>query len=78
MTFYKGIIDSTLREGQQYYLANSTQSEQRKTVQMLSPVGVDRIEVENPVVSKVASNYRASGKDKEHAKTAISYRKQNG
>ena len=56
MTFYKGIIDSTLREGQQYHLANFTQSNQRKIVQMLSQVGVDRIEVGNPVVRKVASN----------------------
>lgn len=56
MAFYKGIIDSTLREGQQYHLANFTQSNQRKIVQMLSQVGVDRIEVGNPVVRKVASN----------------------
>jgi len=56
MTFYKGIIDSTLREGQQYHLANFTQSKQRKIVQMLSRVGVERIEVGNPVVRKVASN----------------------
>ena len=56
MTFYKGIIDSTLREGLQYHLANFTQSKQRKVVQMLSQVGVDRIEVGNPVVRKVANN----------------------
>jgi len=56
MTFYKGTIDSTLRESQQYHLANFTQSNQRKIVQMLSQVGVDRIEVGNPVARKVANN----------------------
>ena len=56
MTFYKGIIDSTLREGQQYCLADFPQSNQRKIVQMLSQVGVERIEVGNPVVRKAAGN----------------------
>ena len=65
MTFYKGIIDSTLREGQQYHLANFTQSNQRKIVQMLSQVGVDRIEVggtasTKEVTQEVIKNYRES------------------
>lgn len=58
LKFYKGTIDSTLREGQQYRFANFTQNDQRKIVYMLTQIGVDRIEIGNPVEKKVAENIR--------------------
>jgi homocitrate synthase len=50
---YKGIIDSTLREGQQYRFANFNPTQQKEIVQLLSAIGVDKIEVGNPITEDV-------------------------
>lgn len=50
---YKGIIDSTLREGQQYRYANFTLAQQKKIVKLLTAIGVERIEVGNPIAPEV-------------------------
>lgn len=46
--FYRGVIDSTLREGMQFHSANFRLDEQKKIVEMLGLIGVDRLEVSNP------------------------------
>jgi len=55
---YKGIIDSTLREGQQFRSANFSLAQQKDIVRFLSRIGVDRIEVGNPIVGKVQDTIR--------------------
>src|SRR5438045_2322947 len=49
LKYYKGVIDTTLREGQQFRSANFTIEHQKKILKMLTTIGVDRIEVGNPV-----------------------------
>ena len=50
---YKGIIDTTLREGAQYRYSSFTLPQQILIVKLLSKIGVDRIEVGNPVIDEV-------------------------
>lgn len=50
---FKGIIDSTLREGLQYRFARFSYTQQIKILQILIRVGVDRIEVGNPYTQNV-------------------------
>ncbi|HUD44675.1 MAG TPA: LeuA family protein [Patescibacteria group bacterium] len=58
ITSYRGIIDSTLREGQQFRYANFSLSQQKKIVKMLSAIGVDRIEVGNPVAAEIGNTIK--------------------
>ncbi|OGG02665.1 hypothetical protein A2W14_01295 [Candidatus Gottesmanbacteria bacterium RBG_16_37_8] len=53
---YKGIIDTTLREGAQYRYSSFSLSQQILIVKFLSKIGVDRIEVGNPVIDEVRKN----------------------
>ena len=50
---FKGLIDSTLREGDQFSRANFTLEEQNKIFLYLSRIGVDYVEVGNPAQPKV-------------------------
>ena len=56
--FYKGVIDSTLREGLQYRFANFTLSQQREIIQLLFQIGTDFIEVGNPYNDKIMKHIR--------------------
>ena len=53
---YKGIIDTTLREGAQYRYSSFSLSQQILIVKFLSKIGVDRIEVGNPIIDEVRKN----------------------
>lgn len=53
---YRGVIESTLREGQQFCWANFTLDEQRKIVEALGGIGVERIEVGNPAGEEARKN----------------------
>lgn len=55
---FKGIIDSTLREGQQFCRADFSLSQQRRIVRWLTEVGVDFIEYGNPVDNNVRQTLR--------------------
>lgn len=46
---FKGIVDSTLREGLQFSSANFSLAEQKKIFHFLSQIGVDYIEMGNPI-----------------------------
>jgi len=48
---FKGIVDSTLREGLQFKSANFTQEEKKKIFHLLCQIGVDYIELGNPMIS---------------------------
>src|SRR3989338_6883257 len=50
---YKGIIDTTLREAAQYRYSSFSLPKQILIVKLLSKIGVDRIEVGNPVIGEV-------------------------
>lgn len=50
---FKGIIDSTLREGLQFSKANFSIQEQIEIFKYLSKIGVDYIEVSNPVKNEI-------------------------
>lgn len=56
LDYYKGIIDTTLREGAQYRYSSFSLPQQILIVKFLSKIGVDRIEVGNPVVDEVREN----------------------
>jgi homocitrate synthase len=56
---YRGIIDSTLREGQQYRFANFGLDEQLQILGLLTLIGVERVEVGNPIGESVAQEIRA-------------------
>lgn len=56
ITNYKGIIDTTLREGLQYRYSSFSLPQQLLILKLLSKIGVDRIEVGNPVVDEVRKN----------------------
>ena len=56
--FYKGVIDSTLREGLQYRFANFTLTQQREIIQLLFQIGTDFIEVGNPYNNKTMKNVK--------------------
>lgn len=46
--YYRGVIDSSLREGMQFQNANFTLEQQRLIIEILGAIGVDRVEVSNP------------------------------
>ncbi|KKS46179.1 hypothetical protein A3J20_01545 [Candidatus Gottesmanbacteria bacterium RIFCSPLOWO2_02_FULL_42_29] len=50
---YKGIIDTSLREGLQYRFSSLSLPQQILILKLLSKIGVDRIEVGNPVVDEI-------------------------
>jgi homocitrate synthase len=50
---FKGIIDSTLREGLQFSRANFTPAQQRRIFDDLAKIGVDYVEVGNPAQPKI-------------------------
>jgi homocitrate synthase len=50
---FKGVIDSTLREGWQFSRAEFTLSQQKKIYSYLGKIGVDYVEVGNPAKSEV-------------------------
>jgi len=50
---FKGIIDSTLREGFQFAKANFSLSEQRRIFSYLKDIGLDYVEVGNPVRNEI-------------------------
>lgn len=50
---FKGIIDTTLREGMQFRSVDFTLSQQKKIFWFLSEIGVERIEVGNPISDDV-------------------------
>lgn len=52
---YRGIIDSTLREGRQYRWGEFTLYQQREIVEQLRDIGVERVEVGNPAEPKIAA-----------------------
>lgn len=56
---YRGIIDSTLREGQQFCRANFTLDEQSEIVRILGKIGVERVEVGNPAGEEARENISA-------------------
>lgn len=56
--FYKGVIDSTLREGLQYHFANFTLTQQREIIQLLFQIGTDFIEVGNPYNDKIMKHVK--------------------
>lgn len=49
LTNYKGVVESTLREGQQFARANFTLEQECRIMKMLTILGVERIEVGNPM-----------------------------
>ncbi len=49
LNHFKGVIDSTLREGWQFSKAEFTVSQQKKIFSYLRKIGVDYVEVGNPV-----------------------------
>lgn len=55
---FKGVIDSTLREGMQFVDANFTLQQQKQIVENLTQVGVDRIEVSNPASEHIFKDLR--------------------
>jgi len=50
---FKGIIDSTLREGFQFAKANFSLSEQRRIFSYLEKIGLDYVEVGNPARNEI-------------------------
>lgn len=48
ISYYRGVIDTTLREGMQFHSANFTLEQQRQIVEVLGAIGIDRVEVSNP------------------------------
>lgn len=50
---FRGIIDSTLREGQQFRSANFSLDQQKQIIRSLAQIGIERIEVGNPVNTQV-------------------------
>lgn len=56
--FYKGVIDSTLREGLQYRFANFTLNQQREIIHLLYKIGTDFIEVGNPYNDKIMKHVK--------------------
>lgn len=50
---FKGIIDTTLREGLQFSQANFTMVEMDRIFEYLSRMGVEYIEVANPVINEI-------------------------
>lgn len=55
---FKGIIDSTLREGLQFSRASFRLEEHLEIFSYLMAIGVDYIEVSNPVKEEVAEMVR--------------------
>ncbi len=45
------IVDSTLREGEQFYCANFSSQDQVEIAQQLDEVGIEYIEVTSPIAS---------------------------
>lgn len=56
--YYKGVIDSTLREGMQYRFANFSLTQQRIIIDLLIQIGTDFIEVGNPYNRKIMKHIR--------------------
>ncbi|MEI6309735.1 MAG: hypothetical protein WCP58_08855 [bacterium] len=56
---YKGIIDSTLREGRQYRFADFDLAKQIRILAHLAQIGVDRVELGNPVSPQTEAEVRA-------------------
>lgn len=53
---FKGIIDTTLREGLQYRYSSFSLAQQVLILKLLSRIGVDRVEVGNPAIDEVKKN----------------------
>ncbi len=65
LLFYRGVIDSTLREGRQFRFANFTLTEQVLILKALAQIGVDRAEVGNPVAEPMSSEIRTLVQEKD-------------
>lgn len=68
---FKGIIDSTLREGLQFSKANFSIKEQIEIFTYLSIIGVDYIEVSNPVKDEIKEIVKELVKIKKEKSTKI-------
>ncbi len=55
---FKGVIDSTLREGMQFHSANFNLEQQRRIIESLNNIGVDMMEVSNPFGDEVRQNLK--------------------
>ncbi len=61
---FKGIIDSTLREGWQFSNANFTLQHHLDIYQLLAEIGIDYVEVSNPVKEEIGEMIKALVKTK--------------
>jgi homocitrate synthase len=67
-TNFKGIIDSTLREGEQFNSAKFSREQQKEILRWLTLIGVDRVEVGNPAKDEVRKDIMALARIDERPK----------
>jgi homocitrate synthase len=75
---YKGIIDSTLREGRQYRFANFSLDEQVRILALLTDIGVDRVELGNPASPQTADEIRALARVQDRPRLLCHVRNKEG
>ena len=63
LSSFKGVIDSTLREGFQFSKADFTPDEQAEILGYLERIGVDYVEVGNPARPEIREMIEAAGGD---------------
>lgn len=68
---FKGIIDTTLREGFQFVKANFSKNEQMQIFEYLLNIGVDYIELSNPTNQVIKKTIKILLKNKGKSKTKI-------
>lgn len=74
---FRGIIDTTLREGFQFSKANFSLEEQKKIFSYLSEIGVDYIELGNPVKKEIQAMVLELAKEKNKGSSKILFHIRN-